>query len=182
MPPCFLKAINNFYEVRLHMENFFGFISAWILGVFTQSFTNDGEAIALCRMDLLELEKLMEELRKMESHQSQADVAKKIKEIKEILRILNVHYAGLFIKCPELEELIESSLKRIREWEKNPHEPQNLSSFVGVDLSMDWGYSDGHSELQKIKEIRGILHQGFIGRAFYRTIEIFHKFTVAITS
>ena len=151
------------------------FASAWILGIFTQSFANDGEAIALCRMGLLNLEKSLETLRRAEPHRSNGDDARMIKEVKEILRILNVNYAGLFIKCPELQRLIDLSFNRILSWEKNPYDSVNHPSFVGVSLGEIWGYSAECSEISKIKEIQNVLHASFFKRARFRLGEIFSK-------
>lgn len=151
----------------------FNIISAWFLGIFTQSFLNDSQSIALCRMDLIELESLIERLRRAQPHRKASCDADALKEIKKILRIFSAHYAGLSIKLWMLEELIQKSLKMITDWEVNLCKNDEAVD-VGVNIGNLWGYVD-RVGVSKIKEINSVLYRGFFFRLYFKIKESLKK-------
>ncbi|TET06034.1 hypothetical protein E3J79_03175 [Candidatus Dependentiae bacterium] len=142
-------------------------VSTWLLSIFTQNIANDSPVRVLCRIDLLELENILEKLALQSNNpsRSQENDAIKTEEIKQILRRLDVNQAGLFIKLPALKKIIEKSLEYILNCKKNPNAPSAYIPYVNVDLLMLWG--DGISrdyEAKKIKEIRSFLDANIVMR------------------
>jgi hypothetical protein len=145
-------------------------ISAWFLGILTISMTNDNKAITQCRMILLDLEKELENLKRTPQWERANSRVNKIRKIKDILRNLNMQHAGLSIKINLLQNLIDESLGRIRDWEINPNEPENALHCIIVDLCSTWGLTGHTHEATKIKEIRIFIHAGFLKRLWFKIV------------
>ena len=137
-------------------------ISAWLLGMFTNALLNDNSAIVECRMDLLDLEKAIENLEKVQGFPARNQMLEDkeiINELRGIIRKLNVHHAALFFKFSQLQELIDDSLNRLVLYTQEPNEPQNEPFMVGVDLIGIWK--------EKIPIIRKVLYKGLFCRALH---------------
>lgn len=151
------------------------FASAWLLGVFTISITNDNEAISQCRIDLLDLENELKILRNKESNTQGHDL-KQIEKITDILQLFTVHHAGVVIRHSELQVLIDKSLVRVKQRENNFDGPQNIPSYVGIDLGEIWGDNlGGPYEATKITETRLFLHAGFFKRIYLKMQDFIKK-------
>lgn len=156
-------------------------ISAWLLGMFTQSIVNDNAAIILCRIDLLELEKSLERFGRLlrDSSRSVNSDSQSIKEIDDILKVFNIHHAGLVIKNSELRDLIIHSLNIIQKGKRDATEPQNKSHVIGIDLINLWGDRNNRFyEPTKITNLQKFFHAGLIKRFYlnrkYKTISFWN--------
>jgi hypothetical protein len=136
-------------------------VGAYVLGIFTQSVTNDSKAVVLCRMDLLEFSIALEYLASQQTvvDRGRGDDSEQIRKIKKILRLLDVNSAGLFIEIPKLKNLIDQSLTFIS---------SEVAPFaIGVNLRGLWGDGMGRSyEASKIKKMRCFLDLGLMKRLF----------------
>lgn len=146
-------------------------VSAWLLGICTQSITNDSSARAACRFDLLEFENSLEALALQQnnpSRKAESDTIK-INEIEQILRRLDVDKAELLIEPPVLKNSVEQSIEYILSCKRNRYDHSVYKSFHGVALRNIWGSGIGRDyEAKKIKEIRLILDANIVKRFFRR--------------
>lgn|GEM_PF-3190917 len=154
---------------------FINFFEGWLLGILTNALLNDNDAIAKCRIDLLDLEKELETLRRKSQYGTDINFdIKQIEKIKDIIKLLNIHCAGLLIKNNELRRCIDESLVLIYQKEDDPMSPQNMPSSIGVMLGNIWADFDPDRRkyrATKIKRIENFLHSGILKRSFLRLLE-----------
>ncbi len=130
----------------MRIQDVAAIVSAWALGMFTLAITNDSSARASCRIDLLELENILEKLALQQRNPSRSlgSDTIKVEEIKQRLRRLDVNKAGLFVEPPTLKNIVEQILEYILSCKRNSSDTSAYVSFQGVDLLEFWGEGRGY--------------------------------------